>query len=84
MGATATKNDFENKSGLDFTDISSEAWREYSFDNGEIIKINHPLQLHVNDDGHRIFDSEGISHYIPAKWIHLRWKAKEGEPNFVR
>lgn len=84
MGAEATKIGFENESGLEFTDISSEAWRMYSFENGETIRIEKPLQLHVSAEGHRIYDAEGVSHYIPMKWIHLSWKAKEGQPNFVR
>ena len=34
MMATAPALEFKNESDLVFTDISSEAWREYQFDSG--------------------------------------------------
>jgi hypothetical protein len=77
--------DFNNASGLEFVDISSEEWREYRFLGGEVVRIDKPLQLNVSESkGHRIFDSGGTSHYIPATWVHLKWKVKDGQPNFVR
>ena len=76
---------FNNQSDLAFDDISSERWREYRFAGGDVIRIERPLRLHVSESrGHRIFDAQGRSHYIPAGWIHLSWDAKEGAPNFVR
>jgi len=69
-----------NKSGLEFVDISIEEWREYRFPNGDFVKIEHPLKIHVSKKGHRIFDANGISHYIPRTFIHLKWK---GTPNFI-
>lgn len=77
------QHQFENESGLSFEDISSEEWREYSFDSGKTLRIEHPLKLHVSENGHRIYDADGVSHYVPFGWIHLRWKAKNGSPNFV-
>jgi hypothetical protein len=75
---------FINRTQFDFTDISSEAWREYQFQGGQIVRIDRPFRLHVSDDGgHRVFDEHGVSHYIPSGWIHLSWKAREGEPHFV-
>lgn len=73
---------FNNVSGLEFVDISGEQWREYIFPGGQSIRIERPLQLHVSDGGHRVFDADGISHYVPKSWIHLRWKAEEGTPHF--
>ncbi|WP_174278268.1 hypothetical protein [Sphingomonas bacterium] len=76
---------FINESDLSFADISSERWREYRFAGGDAIRIEQPLKLHVSESrGHRIFDAEGRSHYIPWGWIHLSWEAKDGAPNFVR
>lgn len=76
---------FENATALEFEDISSERYREYRFLGGDVVRIEAPLKLNVSDSGgHRIFDAEGVSHYIPAGWIHLRWVAKDGEPNFVK
>ncbi|RWF58943.1 MAG: hypothetical protein EOS50_01570 [Mesorhizobium sp.] len=80
-----TEPAFINQSDLSFTDISSEKWREYKFAGGDTVRIVRPLRLHVSDSrGHRIFDAEGRSHYVPWGWIHLVWEAKDGEPNFVR
>ncbi len=76
---------FVNTSDLVFTDISSEEWREYRFAGGDVVRIDRPLRLNVSESrGHRIFDAEGRSHYIPWGWIHLSWEAKDGAPNFVR
>ena len=76
---------FNNATGLEFTDISMELWREYRFLGGETIRVDRPLRLNVSESGgHRIFDAEGISHYIPTGWIHLQWAVKEGAPNFVK
>ena len=77
--------DFRNASDLEFTDISSEQWREYRFLGEETVRIEAPLRLNVSaSGGHRIFDAEGVSHYIPAGWIHLMWMSKDGQPNFVK
>lgn len=75
---------FKNASDLEFTDISSELWREYRFLGEETVRIEAPLKLNVSaSGGHRIFDAAGVSHYIPAGWIHLMWMAKAGAANFV-
>lgn len=81
--------EFNNKSGLEFTDISSEEYREYLYiteeSAGYSFRISNPLYLHVSDSGgHRVFDADGVSHYVPPKWIKLQWKAKEGQPHFVK
>ena len=77
---------FINNSGLEFRDISSEEYRAYTFsvqDGVSDVTIEDPLWLHISESGgHRIFDAEGISHYIPTGWILLSWKAKPDQPNF--
>lgn len=75
---------FNNQSANKFVDISSEEFRTYVFSNGSEVTIQAPLQLSVNAGGHRLFDAEGVSHYIPKGWIHLKWKAKAGQPHFVK
>lgn len=86
MSATlAEPTEFNNQSDLEFADISSEQWREYRFLGDETVRIEAPLKLNVSaSGGHRIFDAAGVSHYIPAGWIHLMWAAKDGAPNFVK
>ena len=63
--ALAQTPEFNNATDLEFVDISSEQWREYQFLGGETIRIDAPLKLNVSESGgHRIFDAEGVSHYI--------------------
>jgi hypothetical protein len=71
--------EFRNDSGLDFKDISSEQWREYTFSDGQAVRIEKPIKLYASDNGHRILDAQGV----PLGWIHLKWLAKDGEPHFV-
>jgi hypothetical protein len=74
---------FINKSGLDFKDISTEEWREYVYET-KTIRIEFATQINVSPSGgHRLFSEDGVSHYIPSGWLHLKWKSKQGEPNFV-
>lgn len=76
---------FNNATDLEFTDISSELWREYRFLGGDTVLIRAPLKLNVSDSGgHRIFDAEGVSHYVPAGWVHLKWVVRDGAPSFVQ
>lgn len=76
--------EFDNQSSNKFTDISSEQYREYIFPNGDKVRVDQPLQLSVSTSGHRLFDAAGVSHYIPKGWIQLSWKAKDGQPHFVK
>ena len=74
---------FRNASSLKFKNIDDEEYREYIFPDSQIIRINRPLYLNVSKSGgHRLFDESGMCHYIPYKWIHLRWEAKRGEDHF--
>ena len=77
--------EFKNDTDLVFDDISSEQYREYNFGKNGFVKINNPLKLNVSaSGGHRLYDASGQSHYIPAGWISVSWKSKEGLPNFVK
>ncbi|SDD55313.1 hypothetical protein SAMN05192552_103016 [Natrinema hispanicum] len=81
-----TTDDFRNETDLDFTDISSEKYREYTFPNGSVIRIDNPLLLHVREGSgsHRLFDSQGRSHRISPNFLKITWEVKEGEPHFVK
>jgi len=63
-------------------DISSEVYRLYRFPKGESVMIKKPAILIVSDNGHRVVDKEGYSHYIPYGWIHLKFKVEKDEPHF--
>ena len=68
---------------LEFKDISSEKQRKYTFPGGDVVVIDRPSKLNVSDSGgHRVLDLSGVSHYVPAGWIHLEWTVFEGKPNF--
>ena len=78
--------EFINESGLEFTDISSEKFRRYTFSDGRIVHIDNPLFLHVSKSGgHRVFSEEGVSYYIqPSEGWFINWVARKGKPNFVK
>lgn len=63
-------------------DISAEVYRLYRFPKGETVMIKKPTTLVVSDNGHRVVDKEGYSHYIPYGWIHLKFKVEKGAPHF--
>lgn len=74
-----------NDTDAEFTDISSEYWRRYTFVSGMLVVIEHPAWLNVSDSGgHRILDQQGYCHYIPYGWIHLEWQVKDDAPHFVK
>jgi hypothetical protein len=75
---------FINESENKFVDIDSEEFRIYRYPNKEEVRIDGPLKLAVSAGGHRLFDAEGFSHYVPKGWIHLKWKPLPGKPNFVK
>jgi len=84
MSEQYTYETFRNGTSLKFIDISSEEWREYERSNGTITKIKNPIALNVSKSGgHRIFDGNGVSHYVTGGWIHLYWHVKDGQPHFV-
>lgn len=79
---------FINESGLEFKDISSECHREYMMfsENKPLMIDGNPIALNVSKSGgHRLYTSTGWSYYIQPKegWA-IRWKVKDGEPNFVK
>ena len=78
--------EFINKSNLMFKDIDDEEYRVYTFGkDGKIyyVTILRPTKLNVSPSGgHRIFTESGECHYIPTGWVHLKWKAKEGQEHF--
>jgi len=75
--------DIQNESKYDFTDISSEEVRTYDFGDNEVV-IQDPQYLAVSDNGHRILDGNGTSHYVQFGWKHLYWNVSDGEPHFVK
>ncbi len=65
-----------------FIDISNEEFRVYTFVEDEKffkVKIDKPLKLIKENDGDRIYDMQGLGHFIPKRWIHLFWKEYDEE-----
>ncbi len=58
-----------------------EERRTYRFSGGEFVVIDSPQFLIVSDNGHRLLDGHGTSHYVPYGWIELTWTNK-GERSF--
>jgi hypothetical protein len=77
--------DFRNGTQHTFEDISSEQSREYVFPDC-VVKIDEPVALNVNysSGGHRVFDANGTSHYIPSGWRELKWTVNPDKPHFVK
>lgn len=81
--------DIKNESGLEFTDISSEKFRKYIFmsTDGTLVSNEYPEPIGLNvskSGGHRLILSSGVCAYIKPEWIAIHWKAKDGEPHFVK
>ena len=66
---------------METKDISDELWREYTWGNGEFTyRIREPQKLAVGRTTHRVIDSEGIVHCVPAVGFHgcvLRWNPRD-------
>jgi hypothetical protein len=59
------------------SDLRDEAWREYDF-TGRTYLIQNPVALYMRPGGttHRVLDSKGIVHCVPAPGYFgcvLRW-----------
>lgn len=62
--------------------LNDEIWREYEF-GGRVYRIDFPEELWFRDGGttHRIVDSIGVVHCVPAPGVNgcvLRWKVRDG------
>lgn len=76
----------KNLPGLNMYDISAEMYREYTFPDGSVTRIDNPETLYLKDGdhpeigggSHRVIDLDGVAHYIPRGWIHLKWNNKPG------
>ena len=59
-------------------DISLEAWREYEYEDGYILRVSKPICLYITEDGqHRVVTGDDVAHYIPRGWRKLRWLSND-------
>ena len=74
---------FVNMSDIEFRDISTEMWREYVYQKGFRVRIDHPIKLGIAKSGsHRVWDGE-TSFWLRPGFMLIIWKAKEGLPHFI-
>jgi len=65
--------------GMQFSDVSAEEYRIYTFPGGEKIRVDTPQYLNVSKSGgHRIIVSENSTVYIPAGWLSVQWVNRPG------
>lgn len=65
----------------DYEAIMDEAWRQYTFADGVVVRVEHPTHLYVTENGHRITDANLHGHYVPSGWVHLEWAVNDGVKN---
>lgn len=77
---------FKNGTTHKFHDISAEQLRLYLYPDGDIQKIYGPLLLNTqhSSGGHRVFDVQGLSHYVKGGWNRIVWRVYDGEDNFSK
>jgi hypothetical protein len=74
-----------------WNDISSEAWREYVYVEGDMVsklRIEGPVKLNVSPSSmgghaHRIVTATGHGIYVAPGWRSIEWEPKPGAPNFT-
>jgi hypothetical protein len=79
------KTGFINETTLNFSDISSETEREYTFPNGQKLVIKNPKFLNVSSSGgHRLYAEDNYGYYVkPSEGWFIKWKTKANAPDFV-
>jgi len=68
-------------SNITRNELTTEEYREYDF-GGRVYRISNPVALFMRAGGttHRVLDSEGIVHCVPAPGVNgcvLRWSNKD-------
>jgi len=58
-----------------------EKYREYVYTDGYSYRVTSPVTVFLPTSGpkqqsHRVVDTEGVTHYIPADWRAIRWVGK--------
>ena len=70
-----------NESEREFKSLEAEAWRSYTYPNGDILEIINPIALSISGSGHYVIDSEGVVNFFPKGFIRLRWHNKIDQAN---
>jgi len=72
MGTALNKTSVEEEfPSFDWISLEGiEKWREYTFANGEKIRIENPVSISISENGHRVA-TNALQYYIPKGWILL-------------
>jgi hypothetical protein len=66
-------------------DISKEAWREYVYPGGKVLRVEGAVRLFVDKrpdgDRHRLIVSKGVAGevgmYVTPGWLAIRWQTPD-------
>lgn len=65
-------------------DIQSEEFREYIYEDGNVLVIENPIELFITDTGsHRVIAEDGRVYRPTPGYLGIAWKPRKGEPAFV-
>ena len=73
-----------NEAKVEPIDISSEAYRVYTFADGKRFRVENPDKLYILPCGsHRVVDLDGVTHRPERGYVGISWKPLAGQPAFV-
>jgi hypothetical protein len=64
-------------------DVSSEAYRIYTYSDGGQFRIDCPVELFIVGGSHRVVDADGVTHRPERGFVGISWKPFAGAPAFV-
>lgn len=65
-------------------DVADELYRVYTYEDGRKFRINRPKTVYVlADGGHRVVDSDGVTHRPERNYVGISWKPKDGAAPFT-
>ena len=63
---------------LTFNPVDNELFREYTWGDGFVLRIDSPLWVAVSDSGgHRVMAADRNCYYVAAGWRFIHWVGKE-------
>lgn len=69
---------------VDKLDLTSEEFREYVYDDGNVLLIKAPVELYITETGsHRVVAADGRTYRPTPGYLGIAWKPKVGEPAFI-
>lgn len=64
--------------------LVSEEFREYIYEDGNVLVIKDPLELFITANGtHRVVASDGRTYRPSPGYLGIAWKPRAGAPAFI-